>query len=95
MTGRADLPDFDEEAVAITIIEHVFNKLKVPGCHAFDPIFFTGPGPKTGFSQRKSPPDGFFVHIGHHEDFFGFDILDDGGNKALLIELQFMERLVR
>ena len=91
MTRRADLPDLDQQAVAVAIVINIFDELKMARGQAFDPVFFARARPKAGLSFLERASDRFQIHIRQHQDIFGFYVLDDRGDKALIVEFQSMQ----
>ena len=87
MARRADLADFDQKRIAVAIIKNIFHKLKMPGGHAFVPVFIARTRPETGFSFLNGAFDRLEIHIRQHQDFFAAVILDNRRNQTLIIKL--------
>ena len=50
VTGGTHLADFDQQRIAVTVIGHAFNELKMTRGHPLGPEFLSGPGPEAGLA---------------------------------------------
>jgi hypothetical protein len=59
---------------------------------AFHPELLAGPAPKMGFSRFEGFFEGSPVHPGHHEYSAAGLFLNNRGNQAVAIKLQFFDK---
>lgn len=83
----AVLADLEQQGVAVTVVVGKLDPLPLARSFAFAPNFGTRAAPEHGptLGQRKVKRLG--VHPRHHEHGVGFNVLHDGGDKAIGVVL--------
>ena len=88
MTGTAYLFNLDQKRIAVTIGRDLFNLLNMARGFSFDPVRVSRPGIKTGLSNFQHFFYGGLIHIGQHEYFMVFVVLDNRRHKPIVIEFK-------
>ena len=89
-TEAADLFDFEDHGIQITVHKDFLHQLGIAGFFPFFPEFLAGAGPVGGFAALQGFIPGLFIDISQHQHFIGFPILGDGGNQSIrFFEIKF------
>lgn len=89
MTRRTDLFHFYENGIGITIIVQLFDVLYMSGGLPLHPELLSAPAPVPGALFFHGPFEGFFVHVGKHQDFAVNMILNYHRDKPVAVEFKF------
>ena len=81
MAGRPRLLHFHQQRILITVDKNGPDLLRMPRGLPFSPEFFSGSAPEMGLAGLQALLERLQVHIGDHQHFFVFMILDDGRNQ--------------
>ena len=92
VAGDALLVDQHEQRVPVTVGVERLDVLDVPGRLALRPRLAARARPEVGHAARQRRFHGRSVHPGNHEELAGVGLLDHGGDQALGIEPELVER---
>src|SRR6056297_978228 len=88
VTGRAGLPDQQQQAITVAIDTHLDEVLGVARGLALDPECLPRATPIRDAARLERPRHGVGVHPRHHQHFARFVVLRDGGDQPVRVASQ-------
>lgn len=85
VAGGAGLVHFQQQGVAVAVDAGGFQNLHLAAAFALAPEGVAGAGPVTDATGLQGFPQGFCVHPGQHQYFFGVVLLRNRGNQSIIV----------